>query len=408
MTTPHTAAGPAAAGPYPGHEVVRVGAGAPGDPAGPNSYDVVIGHDLHALAPRLVPGATRALVLHAEPVAYQAHLVAEELSTAGLDVVAAPLPDGEDAKTAEVLAGCWDMLASLGFTRGDVVVPVGGGAVTDLGGFAAATWLRGVRVLQVPTTVAGMVDAAVGGKTGINVPQGKNLVGAFHPPVGVLCDLGALGTLPLAHVRAGLAEVVKCGFIADPVVLDLVEADLRSGAGAVLDPTSPVLAELVRRAVQVKADVVTQDLTESSLREILNYGHTFAHAVEQVERFTWRHGDAVAVGMVFAAELAALAGVAPADLVARHRAVLTGLGLPTGYPGDRWRRLRAAMGRDKKTRGQTLRFVVLDALASPTRLEGPDEALLEAAYARIADAAAGADAAGAPAEATAGAGQEPR
>ena len=220
-----------------------------------------------------------------------------------------------------------------------------------------------------------MVDAAVGGKTGINTPEGKNLVGAFHPPAGVLCDVDVLATLPEADLAAGLAEVVKCGFIADPVILDLVESAVRDDPERARRADNPHLRELIERAVRVKAEVVAADLRESSLREILNYGHTFAHAVEQVEGYTWRHGEAVGVGMVYVAELARLAGHltgAEGDaLVARHRAVLESLGLPTTYAAGRWDDLLTAMRRDKKSRGSTLRFVVLDGLCRPTRLVGP-------------------------------------
>jgi 3-dehydroquinate synthase len=298
---------------------------------------------------------------------------------AGFEAYAAEVPDAEEAKTAQVAAFLWGVLGQAGFTRSDAVVAVGGGATTDLAGFVAATWLRGVRVVHLPTTLLGMVDAAVGGKTGINTPEGKNLVGAFHPPAGVLCDLATLETLPKHDLVAGLAEVVKCGFIADPAILDLIEAD--PDAARRFD--SDVVRELVGRAVQVKADVVAQDLKESSLREILNYGHTFGHAVEHVERYQFRHGAAVSIGMVYVAELARLAGRLDDDLVDRHRSILTALGLPVSYRGDRWPRLLEAMKRDKKTRGSMLRFVVLSGLARPTRLEGPDPALLAAAYAEI-------------------------
>jgi 3-dehydroquinate synthase len=240
-----------------------------------------------------------------------------------------------------------------------------------------------------------MVDAAVGGKTGINTAEGKNLVGAFHPPAGVLCDVDVLSTLPEADLVAGLAEVVKCGFIADPVILDLVEAAVADDAEQARSAANPHLRELIERAVRVKAEVVAADLRESSLREILNYGHTFGHAIEQVEHYSWRHGEAVGVGMVYVAELARLTGHLSGPegdaLVARHRSVLTSLGLPTTYAAGRWDELLTAMRRDKKSRGSTLRFVVLDGLAEPTRLAGPDDALLQAAYglvSRRADAAA--------------------
>ncbi len=351
-----------------------------------DGYDVLIGRDLldgavagEALTGALA-GARQVLLLHAAAVAPVADRLAELLTAAALTVHRVELPDAEAAKTVDVAARCWALLGRAAFTRTDAVVAVGGGAVTDAAGFVAACWLRGVRVVHVPTTLLGMVDAAVGGKTGINTAEGKNLVGAFHPPAEVLGDLATLRTLPRADLVAGLAEVVKAGFIADPVILDLVE---RNDLDDVLDPDGEVLAELVARAVTVKADVVTQDLRESSLREILNYGHTFAHAVEQVEGYRWRHGDAVAVGMVYAAELGALAGRTPPELVARHRAVLERLGLPTSYRAGRWEDLAAAMGRDKKTRGATLRFVVLDDLARPGRLVAPEEEWLLAAYDRV-------------------------
>jgi len=343
-------------------------------------YDVLIGRGLLGeLRGLLGPAVAKVLVVHPRALRSTGEAVRDDLVAQGLEAVLAEVPDGEEAKSAEVAAFCWTVLGQSDFTRSDAVVGVGGGAVTDLAGFVAATWLRGVRVVQIPTTLLAMVDAAVGGKTGINTAEGKNLVGSFHPPAGVLCDLDALETLPPHDLRAGLAEVVKCGFIADPRILELVEADV----AAATDPHSPVLAELVERAVRVKARVVGEDLKESDLREILNYGHTFAHAVELVERYQWRHGAAVAVGLVYVAELARMAGrLSDAD-ADRHSAVLELLGLPTSYRGDRWPQLLDAMRRDKKSRGAILRFVVLDGIAKPSRLEGPDPAMLQAAYAEI-------------------------
>ncbi|MDQ1288752.1 MAG: shikimate kinase / 3-dehydroquinate synthase [Actinomycetota bacterium] len=370
---------PAVTAPQP--HLIRVGTGSPGDPAGPDSYDVVVGRGLTGLLPDLLPGllpgARRVLVVHAAPLRAAAEDLRAVLASGGAEVCVTEVPDAEAGKTAAVAARCWQLLGRAGFTRSDAVVGVGGGAVTDLAGFVAATWLRGVRVVQVPTTLLAMVDAAVGGKTGINTDEGKNLVGAFHPPAGVLCDLGTLATLPERDLVSGLAEVVKTGFIADPRILEL------TGDSGARDQRSPVLRELVERSVAVKARVVTEDLKESSLREILNYGHTFAHAIEQVENFTWRHGDAVAVGMVFAAELGRLSGRTSPGLVERHRTALAGLGLPVSYRGADWDTLLAAMRRDKKTRGDLLRFVVLEDVGRPVRLEGPDESWLEAAYAAV-------------------------
>ncbi len=345
-----------------------------------DDYDVLIGRGLtDRIAGLLGPGVDQVMVVHPAPMGVLAQQVAEQLRNGGLTPLLALVPDAEEAKTAAVASELWGALGRAGFTRSDAVVGLGGGTVTDLAGFVAATWLRGIRVVQVPTTLLGMVDAAVGGKTGINTPEGKNLVGSFHPPAGVLCDLSLLATLPERDLAAGLAEVVKCGFIADPRILELVESD---PAGA-RRPDGPHLRELVERAVRVKADVVAADLREASLREVLNYGHTFGHAIEQVESFRWRHGEAVSVGMVYVAELARLAGRLAPETVARHRAVLQGLGLPVSYRGDRWPELLEAMRRDKKSRGAVLRFVILDDLGRPGRLEGPEESLLEAAYAAV-------------------------
>ena len=345
------------------------------DPAAP--YDVLIGPGGLEQLPRLLgDDVRRVAVVHPRALRSIARGVRADLSESGLRPILIEVPDGEDAKTAGVLAMCWEVLGQAGFTRSDALVGLGGGAVTDLAGFVAASWLRGVPIVQVPTTLLAMVDAAVGGKTGINTAEGKNLVGAFHPPRAVICDLSALRTLPHADLVAGLGEVVKCGFIADPVILDLIE----ERPVEAISWDSPVLRELVERSIAVKARVVTDDLKESGIREILNYGHTFAHAVEQVEHFGWRHGEAVALGMMYAAQLGYLTGRTDPALVARQRQVLTGLGLPVSYRADRWPALLAAMGRDKKNRGDQMRFIVLDALARPARLEGPAPEHLEEAY----------------------------
>ena len=346
-------------------------------------YDVVVGHGLlDRLATLVGKRAQRVAVVHPLSLRGMAESVRAELVDQSYDTRLVPVPDAEAQKTAEVAASCWAALGRTGLTRSDAVVGLGGGATTDLAGFVAATWLRGVRVVHVPTTLLGMVDAAIGGKTGINTAEGKNLVGAFHEPAGVLCDLSLLETLPREDLVAGLAEVVKCGFVADPVILDLVE---RHPTEAV-DPSGDVLRALVERAIQVKAKVVAGDLRESDDalgRVVLNYGHTFGHAVEQVEGYTWRHGAAVAVGMVYAAELARLAGRLDPATADRHRAVLRRLGLETTYDGTAWAALLGAMRRDKKARGGQLRFVVLEGLARPAVLSGPDPQLLADAFAAL-------------------------
>ncbi|MGQ4506637.1 3-dehydroquinate synthase [Dermabacteraceae bacterium P13103] len=344
---------------------------------GARDYAVAIGHGLDEYLCQAIPaGVRQILFVYQETTAKRAGEICQKLRDSGYLVTPAPVPDAEACKDVPGIAQLWESLGAAGFTRSDLVIGYGGGTVTDLAGFAAATWNRGVALMQVPTTVAGMVDAAIGGKTGINTAHGKNLVGAFHPPVAVVSDLSALETLPEREIAAGMAETLKCGFIADLRILDIPAADLR-------DIRSPEFARALGYAVRVKADVVSQDLREAGLREILNYGHTFGHAIELCEDYSWRHGEAVAVGMVFAAELARLSGRLDDAAVARHREVLRQMSLPTGYRGD-WQRLRAAMGRDKKARGNTLRFVVLDAIAKPSRLVGPDEATLHAAYLALA------------------------
>ena len=348
-------------------------------------YDVVIGTDLWPELPRLLGAEVRrAALLYPASLRPTATEVTGVLADAGVRPLRIEVADGEAAKTAQTASLCWSRLGEHGFTRTDAVVGLGGGSTTDLAGFVAATWLRGVRVVHLPTTLLGMVDAAVGGKTGINTAAGKNLVGAVHEPAGVLCDLAQLATLPAPELRSGLAEVVKCGFVADPAILELVETDPR----AATEPADPRLRELVERAVAVKADVVAGDLRETAQqgavgRAALNYGHTLGHAIERVEGYRGRHGEAVAVGMVFAAELAARAGRLPSADVDRHRAVLERVGLPTSYQPGRWAELRAAMAVDKKARGDRLRFVVLDAVGRPAILEAPDEALLASAYAAL-------------------------
>lgn len=345
--------------------------------AGEAPYPVLVGSGLLDQVPGLIgPGAAQVLIVHSPAMGAVVQALQGPLAAAGYRTTPFELPDGEQGKTISVIAAAWEVLGEQAFGRQDVILGVGGGAVTDAAGFIAATWLRGVGVVHLPTTLLAMVDAAVGGKTGINTAAGKNLVGAFHSPHGVICDLDLLATLPPADLRAGMAEIVKCGFIADEQILTVIEANPRAAA----DPSSPVLAELVHRAITVKADVVGSDLREAGLREVLNYGHTFGHAIEQVEDFRWRHGDAVAVGMVFAAELAHLTGSLDGAMVQRHRSILTTLGLPTAYPPDRWEQLSDAMRRDKKARAGTLRFVVLEGVAAPVRLTGPEQSVLRRAY----------------------------
>jgi 3-dehydroquinate synthase len=347
---------------------------------GERPYEIVVGNGVLDELPSLAgPAARKVVVVHAAGHGPLAAGACDALARAGYTVAAESVPDGEAAKEIAVAAGLWARLAAHQIGRQDVVVGVGGGAVTDLAGFVAATWLRGVRVVLVPTTLLGMADAAIGGKTAVNIEAGKNLVGAFHPPAGVLADLDTLATLPRAEYASGLAEVIKAGFIADPAILDLVEAD---PAGAAR-PGGASERELVERAIAMKAAVVSADLREASQREFLNYGHTLGHAIERAEDYTMRHGDAVAIGLVYAAAVGRLAGRLDAPTAARHREILASVGLPVAYHAGAWPQLRAAMALDKKARAARLRLVVLDGLARPGILDGPPEELLEQAYAEV-------------------------
>lgn len=344
--------------------------------ASQGDYPVVVGPGAMEDIPQHIPGdAKKLLIIHAPALSRIAEQMKEDLS-GERDVFLAEVPDAEAAKRVEVAAFCWGILGQLDFQRNDAILGLGGGATTDLAGFVAAAWLRGVALIQVPTTVLAMVDAAVGGKTGVNTQEGKNLVGVFYSPRAVIADTDVLAGLGDNEVKAGMAEVVKCGFISDPTILDVIEANPEQA----IDTASEVFVDLVRRAVAVKAAVVGDDFRESGLREILNYGHTLGHAIEHAERYQWRHGAAISIGMVFAAELSRIVANLSDEDVERHRRILGSLGLPLDYPKGRWRTLLATMQKDKKARGGVVRFVVLDAPGKPRVLAIPDESVLFAAY----------------------------
>lgn len=349
---------------------------------GDNSYEIVIGRSLlHEVPKHLGDNVKKILVIHPIGLAISAESLQQSLLDLGYEVLLAGVPDSEDAKRVEVAAFCWGILGKSDFTRTDAIIGFGGGSTTDLAGFVAATWLRGVKVIQVPTTLLGMVDAAIGGKTGINTAEGKNLVGAFHAPAAVIIDLDTLETLPRNELLASYGEIVKCGFIADERILEILEADVTKAT----DIQSDEFKELIERCVRIKARVVSEDLLDLGLREILNYGHTLGHAIEHNERYQWRHGVAVSIGMVFVAELAQLAGKLRPDIVDRHRSILSSLGLPTSYRSGEFEKLLNTMQRDKKSRAGSLRFVVLDDIAKPSILTAPTPELLHAAFQEIAE-----------------------
>lgn len=351
---------------------------------GGREYVVSVGRGFLAdpsrfVLPALGDAVSKILVVHPPTLTAIAQQLKQALD-GSVDVLLAEVPDAEAAKRVEVAAFCWQILGQADFTRSDAIIGLGGGAVTDLAGFVAATWLRGVRLVQIPTTVLAMVDASVGGKTGINTNEGKNLVGSFYAPHAVLCDLDVLEGLSRNELLAGSAEIVKCGFIAEPEILDTYETALERAT----DPTTDEFRRILELAIGVKARVVSNDFRETGEREILNYGHTLGHAIEHAERYQWRHGAAISIGMIFAAELARITNGLPDDVVERHRTILNSLGLPTSYPAGRWETLLATMRRDKKARGNMMRFVVLSDVAKPTVLNVPDVSVLFAAYGEIA------------------------
>jgi 3-dehydroquinate synthase len=289
------------------------------------------------------------------------------------------VPDSEAGKSFATYQKVLDWLGAAGFTRNDLVIAVGGGAVTDLSGFVASSWLRGIDWVAVPTTLAAMVDAAVGGKTGINSEYGKNLIGSFYSPISVLVDLAWLDTLSDRDFAAGLAEVLKSGFIVDGVIVELLNGksvpEVRSDRALTL--------ELISRTVGVKAKVVSGDFKESFDREILNYGHTLGHAIELHCKYSLRHGECVSIGLVFAANLANQTGILSDEITQLHLSILQKLGLPTTYESRHWAELRASMAIDKKSRSGTLRFVAISEIGKTLRIEAPSESDLLAAYERL-------------------------
>lgn len=341
--------------------------------------NILIGRNLLDRIPEALDGVKKILLVHPTSLSTSAQTIRESLEQSNYSVLLAEVPDGEPQKRIEVAAFCWKIMGEQDFHRNDAVIGLGGGATTDLAGFVAATWLRGVRSVLIPTTLLAMVDAAIGGKTGINTAEGKNLVGSFYQPHTVVIDIASLETLPKFDLVAGMAEVVKYGFIADPTILELI----RSKPDSILDASSEDLEWLVRRSIEIKSEITHEDFREAGRREFLNYGHTLGHAIEQVERYQWRHGAAISIGMVFASELAVLTGHLTPEQAELHRDILGGLGLPLSYRADRWDQLLAVMQRDKKSRSGHLRFVVLNDIGKPLMLNSPQNELLYTAFQSI-------------------------
>lgn len=323
-----------------------------------------------------------ALITHAE-LPRRFPEVRSSLEEACVEVVEAGLPVGEAAKNWDSAGELLERLAAAEMHRGDVVVALGGGVVTDVAGFVAATLLRGVRWIACPTTILGAVDAAVGGKTGVNLRAGKNLAGAFWQPSAVFIDTRTFASLPVRDIAGGLAEAVKCGFIRDPVILDIVGAWGGTPDLAALAADPDALEDVIARAVAVKAAVVAVDERESGPRAHLNYGHTLGHALETASSYRLSHGEAISVGMVFAAELALELGMLDPDDVERHRVVLGRLGLPTTLTRQDAAAAVPLMRRDKKYAGGR-RYVLLNAVGQADVVGDVPDGVVEAALARVA------------------------
>ena len=343
--------------------------------AAEQTYPVIIDSSWKVELSKLLVGRNKAAIIVSEKM--QGSI--KDLVATDAEVLIFPIPDGEAGKSSATLNRIWDWLGAAGFTRSDLIIGIGGGAVTDFAGFAAASWLRGIDWIAIPTTVAGAVDAAIGGKTAINSEYGKNLIGAFHSPTAVIIDVSWFDSLSDRDFAAGLAEVVKAGFISDAKILELIGtseiSDLRTNRDTVID--------LITRAIKVKAKVVSSDFRESFDREVLNYGHTLGHAIELHCKYDLRHGECVAIGMAFMAQLQLSLGLITPELAQQHLDILKNLGLPISYQRQAWPSLLASMYLDKKSRGKTLRLVTIKGIGITDRLENPDEKILLAAYEKV-------------------------
>jgi 3-dehydroquinate synthase len=344
---------------------------------GDRSYPIVIGRGLLGggfdLA-RYVTGNDCLIVTNETVAPLYLQQLRDDLTGCSIGVL--ELPDGEEFKTLETASSILDALVQARAGRDTTVIALGGGVVGDITGFAAACYMRGVAFIQVPTTLLAQVDSSVGGKTGVNHPKGKNLIGAFHQPKIVLIDTDTLGTLPDRELRAGLAEVIKHGAIADRAFFEWLELNM----DALLAKDPDALAHAVQRSCEIKAEVVAADERESGRRAILNFGHTFGHAIEHCQGYgDWLHGEAVAAGMVMAGELSGLDG----DDNLRLKRLVASAGLPTAPPPAGSKVLRDAMGLDKKVQHKQMRFVLLKALGESYITSDYDEAhllrILEAA-----------------------------
>ena len=332
---------------------------------GSRGYDIVVERGALRTLGRCLLGlhvGSRVAVFSAPAIGrLYGKVVAESLDEAGFTTTAVEVPDGEAAKTMGIAERCWNALLEAGLDRTSTVVALGGGSVGDLAGFVAATYMRGLNFVQAPTTILGQVDAAIGGKTAINHPQAKNLVGAFHQPRLVLVDPTTLTTLPDREFRSGLGEVVKHGIVLDSAYFDDVEASVAS----ILARDAATLERIIGGSCRLKASVVERDEREAQLRAVLNYGHTIGHALEAATAYRrWTHGEAVSLGMVVEAHVATRLGVAPPEVAARQERLLAALGLPIRAHGIDAGAVNDALGHDKKARDGRVPFVLAPTIGS--------------------------------------------
>jgi 3-dehydroquinate synthase len=351
-------------------------------PLGERSYAIKISSGLlERLGPdcrQLRLGKRCAVIADANTAPRFASQAIRSLKTSGFDPALVVVPAGETAKSLKTVHACCDQLAAHRLERKSFIVALGGGVVGDLAGFVAATYLRGIPFVQVPTTLLAQVDSSVGGKVGVNLKAGKNLVGAFHQPRFVVCDLDTLSTLPEREFRAGLAEVIKYGVIYDAALFRRLEREMPK----LLAREPHTLAAAIGRCCEIKAEVVSQDETESGLRQILNFGHTIGHAIEAVSRYgKYLHGEAISIGQIAAAELSAKLLGLPVAEVERIRNLFLSAGLPVAInlaPKQR-KRLLAAMKLDKKVSGGEVKFVLAERIGKVRWGNRVPDALLEAA-----------------------------
>lgn len=352
---------------------------------GDRSYPIHVGSGLLGDPGLILPllPQKRVAIITNETIAplYLEPLVAA-FKSAGVDVVRVVLPDGEEHKTWQTLNLIFDALIEHRCERRTTLIALGGGVVGDMTGFAAATWQRGAPFIQVPTTLLAQVDSSVGGKTAINHPQGKNMIGAFYQPRAVIADLSTLKTLPDREMKAGLAEVVKHGLIRDAQFFGWLEANM----DGLLARDPAALEHAVVRCCEIKAEVVALDEREDDLRALLNFGHTFGHAIEAGLGFgTWLHGEAIAAGMVMASDLSQRLGLLGPDAAARVERLLAKIGLPVAGPAMPPEQYLELMSVDKKARDGALRFIVLDQIGTAViRGDVPEKLVRETLHHRVA------------------------